>query len=715
MIRTDRLKRPTVVRWLRLVPPVGVLLASSSVLATSPDLSFLAADVNQDGSVDVLDFGLISGYFGDTEHDAFCTDGSHLSALDGDFDHDGDVDVFDIATFYAEFGETEENDLPAIPTITGVNIDVTTFDPDTFDFVAKEGSTTLMDNSGSVPNLWTAHGSSLEPDMTVETRDDGFDIDVVYDYSSGDPETDPTLNYGYLYLSGIKFATTMYVMQFGGGVAEEREVVLGQSQSNGTYAPGGKYAPLIAMRGTINGTEYVIGVAVEYAVLEYRHGLSMLVNGGNPCKLQIALNSSGSSDLDMQPGETHTYKIVVRFMKTADWDDPPQGESSEWDYANRKIDPDFLRLFRDYRRYFKKLYGDVQYTKDPRPVHQVVVAGGGNCTQDDFGFIRADTETSSNPVGKRLSDPYDDPPDPNTYYGWLAWIHYQLQPNEDNGFTRQMIWCPGGYACDSSYNYPFQFTSHWDCIAQGDTGHPIFDTLDDLNDWINDPNENRAIGFWWGRCVTPRYGWEPEVEQVFPLDQCDDAPADPDDVDSWDHTNGVCQDPDPEVVSHVALAFHELDGADDAGVSEIGLDDSREIPTADLYTWIRTMRDNYPQFRFITEPTAPDFINTIAPNFVRVVGDGQIDLRSSLLMAEFLNQGEETWGWFKHNEDYPEDWETTEGLQDAMVEYAGYGFCCVISRGTSPGNLNDPENSSYSLEDFNAADIYTSAIPSDLQ
>ena len=62
--------------------------------------SFLLGDLDLEGDVDVIDFGIFADHFGQT---------GNVGYLDGDLDNDGDVDTIDHGIFADHFGETGGN------------------------------------------------------------------------------------------------------------------------------------------------------------------------------------------------------------------------------------------------------------------------------------------------------------------------------------------------------------------------------------------------------------------------------------------------------------------------------------------------------------------------------------------------------------------------------------------------------------------------------
>ena len=253
---------------------------------------------------------------------------------------------------------------------------------------------------------------------------------------------------------------------------------------------------------------------------------------------------------------------------------------------------DWLRTLRPYRDYFRSLYGGVTYQRDPRPVAACEIAGTSSPTPD-------------NPRAFAYEDRRID------RWGWQPWIDV-MRAQRREGFGRFMLVAPTGlYQVNRSNNYPFQFTSGWRDVEKARTDLPRLATLG------SELGEG-GLGLWWGRSA-----------QV---------------MRSWDTPRAEILDPDDE--THRELAFRELNLAALLNVRVIGLDAFTEMPAWDGYRWLKQMRERYPDFKFIAEPLAPDFIHTLAGTYVYglrfdAVRDREPD--GPFRMADFLVPGHETW------------------------------------------------------------------------
>jgi len=709
------------------------MLASAVVCGWGPsfgadrpvDCVVWSADFNADGAVDGKDAAIFAAHFGETERSAWCEGpvGSrhHIGQHVGDTDRDGDVDVHDAAILAREFGGPPD---PPIPPIPGVSIR-SRCDGGLFVVDAQGDREFVIIDSSTVPQgaglIWwdyTRPATGLEPSFTIRSRPDGFDLIAEYRNDTAKVRTLGTIRIG-----GIPFVEGAGVeRKFGSGLWE-RPIESGVTHT--FYPSGGLYAPVYLARGRIGARddlsktrEYLIGISVQYPLLAYRHGVDFWMKrspDGASCGLDISLNNDndGSQVMDshpegdIHPGEVRVYTISVRIMAV------DAAASADGSDAS-------MRLFQEYRRYFKRLYGDVRYTRDPRPVNGYLMAGLAGATAENMGFNppRLNQAAGTPGVGGARNATRAE--------GWDAWIE-RFENAEARGFSRFMLWAPSGVAVNPactgpSVNYPFQFTSRWRAAAGNDPSNPILRTRDSMRTWAG--VVGREVGLWWGNSVRPVPWGTCDAPDVHRLDPCDDG-----DVSAVDIEMGTAK---------------TETGPYSIGVSAIGLDAFGIVQPDISYVWLRRLRERHPSMRFITEPVCFDVMHTLAPAFVGAYqqnGDGPVECRISgpHVMADFLNKGHETWAHIFQMPSTPDcaggAWRgstTQDRLKQLMADLARFGFVPVIAggppwedgdtgegmaqRATGPmgPNLFDQRDGRAPV-DFEAAATWETTVPPDLR
>ena len=631
---------PTPARRVAALALVGA--AWPALAATPPDLDPLREDLDADGRVTLADLGVFAANFGRSDDDR-CLDPLHagVAPSDGDADLDGDVDLEDFARLAARFGDTA----PPIPPVPGVALAVTPEGAALRVVDEFDGADAVIIDPNPGDALWRPRAGDgpahAQPAVDVRPRPDGFDLVYTYANNSGEPR-----RLGEIVLPGLRLGDAIAKREFSSDSRERiRELAGNRFRDRFHQYPGVKYAAATTLRAGVlaadgSTREYVVGVSLLYPVVEYRHAVQFSTHAeGGVWQFEASLNNPGRSnnvqrpenpDGYLRPGETRRYTLCVRVLCADAW----QG-----DHPN-----DYLRLFRDYRRHVKRLYGDVRYVRDERPMSAFQVSGNAECSPDNpYRF-------NQHPWGS-----------PDTV-GWVQ-VVFQLKDLERYGWRRFMLRKPSGFFCDNEThaNFPFQFTSNWQRIADSDPSRAIIATdLWRLECYTHShpvsynchPGTNRAIdlGLWWGRSV--------EVMDRWPTAKTDDRP--------------VIDPCDPALVG---AAFAELDGAAGVNATTIGLDAFSNMPPWDAWHWIRDMQDAYPSFHFLIEPATSDMLHVLAPMFVRAfaatAGAGD-PVGSPQAMADFLNPGHETHaGLFSSDDIAPSDY---QAVRAAMRDVASWGF-----------------------------------------
>jgi len=336
---------------------------------------------------------------------------------------------------------------------------------------------------------------------------------------------------------------------------------------------------------------------------------------------------SGRDDGRIHPGEKKSMRITVRFYRPLSWYEdisPTMTDSHRGTYLN---------LFRDYRRYFKKQYGDVQYDADGRPIMRV---DGGTAGQGST--LGVCDVSHNNPWGFAIGNgsSYNNFTELDDFYG-LGWDRYTsetvigvgvppfsthkgtFEVVRDRGFYRQIIVGPSGNICTQSpcpisdYNWPNQISTRWNQTAKAETpmgesyhDHPILTTLGALGDWIQrgvdlEEDEPREIGFWWGRATLPAHREFNDLTGCFNVVQ---------------ELLDITENSDTREAT-----LNDIDGMRDSGIYSLGLDASILLPVGDRYHWLQILRhdsrSNWVE-RFYTEFHAADFEHTLQPTYFQI-------------------------------------------------------------------------------------------------
>ncbi len=690
-----------VVVWL--VAGLGIVATNDSLASTPDDLAIAVGDVDLNGVVDAADAAICAANQGaHNDHgdptNEYCATGSYVTVLDGDVDRDGDVDATDLAIIEAHRGDHDATMAPL------AGVDVTgCLDPSARRFAMFDGERQLVGwtgNGADVRRLWS--GGSLPPTIEAQWLPDGVDLTYTYVNGSSIEEAHGTLAIG-----GFLFDGDVNVRTFEGDSAPTTVQLADWPEAVGSRAsiltgflyPRRKYAPVTTLEGEIDGVPYVIGVSVHYPVLEYLHNYNEVVEiyvseaGDTPEAAACLQDPQGAGQsywtLRISPNQgteewvrgqvqaraTQTYRVSIRVLRADDL------EGNEW-----------LALFRPYRRYFKKLYGDVAYERDREPIRQFTLSSLAGCD---------DMERSVD-WGVTVY-PFDDP----TGDVWTV-VRDDLYGSElDHGFRRHVLWRPSGTFCPpyDAENMPYPFTSNWERIArhvtpEGEdwTMHDVIDSQDSLRLWANERGQDRGVGLWWGRSMEPAvptpYAQTPHY--WLPIEIHDFDPCDPDDV---------------------ARGHVEIDGAGGIGATTIGLDFTNQVGSWHVYFWVRHLQGRH-AYRYCTEPLQSDFVHTIAPNyllFAELDGDGgehELTHDRHLLM-DFLNPCHETWAMIKRE---PGTSIPAASLVEAwMLTAASYGYTPLVSTNVEAPDLEAPMGAGVTRDDFLAGTPWTETVPAALR
>jgi hypothetical protein len=410
-------------------------------------------------------------------------------------------------------------------------------------------------------------------------------------------------------------------------------MISAEYQSPDYYGPGllypvHLYSPVFA----ISDPSGAVGISLMYPILDYKHNveLQFVSRGGGYATNGRAWEAYFRLKGDLPAGQTRRYRVAVRATP-----DP-----TEW-----------VRTLTPYRDFFRATYGDVRYTRDPRPVFGVSVADP-HCLSDNSpdGFCGR--------AGRR--------PD---QVGWAPTAQY-LRSANDMGYARVMFWKPSGiFRLHQDLNFPFQFMTHMNDVPA------LRASLDSLRAVST---SGLQMGYWWGNSVRVMRGWDDGRFEFF----------------------------DPANADHVDRALAEFDMAVGLRAQMIGLDAFVGIPDWDAYSWLRTLQQRAPNVKLLLERegSAPDLFNLVAPTWVN-----EPNLQTPRVLADFLVPGHES--WFGLQQFY---WDHLAQLRghalstaerNAEIErVAQLGYVPVLF-----------DNFPIRGRDFRAAESWLTTIPSDLR
>jgi len=492
--------------------------------------------------------------------------------------------------------------------------------------------------------------NALTPDMEVQFQPSGYDI--IYTFANPLPQPAPM---GELRLGILTLGTEIQARDF-----QETSELVDKSSSDGVKVliyPFHIYSPVAVLQND----DYVVGVSLQYPVLEYRHEARLAVRspggkyakglGGQGWGVEFRLSTIGDKPPEetklyhpgfVPPGEERTYVVSVRVEKNTD----------EW-----------IRTLVPYRNYFLSMYGGVDYERDPRPIVGWPLSSAGKTT-------------SYNPKGWNKTNDYH--PEKEGYELWAE--HFKSM----KGWPRTMVWAPTGlYKNNQQNNFPPQFTSPWLESPE------MMTALDPNVGLASIPASGKELGLWWGRSA-----------QI---------------ADKWD--DPVLEDFDPENPVHFERALLEIDLAASAGATLIGLDAfvHGRMPTWKQYDWIHFLKDRHPQIQFVAEPMTTDIIHNSIATQLRAhekqkskaqTPEDVYRLKHPHYLADFLNPGHETLAKFRYGE--LQQWfgvdVTQEMVEQDVASLAAMGYVPIFSPVDEP-----------LYQEHAAAESWFFSIPEDLQ
>jgi len=294
-------------------------------------------------------------------------------------------------------------------------------------------------------------GTPLVPTREMVASPNGFDIRLTYTNT-----TNAAQPLGGIQIADIRLAERVEVLDARHGT--DRWTVLDRSRDGLRTVTGGWPAELYSPVAVIRDANLIVGASVQYAALEYRHGVNITV-GPRPGEAGQTWAIWFDFPGQISPGQSRVYTLSVRLAS----------RSESW-----------LRTLVPYRDFFKATYGGVKYSRDPRPITAAGVA------------FEQDT-SPGNPRGFAYPNLR---PDIN---GWRPWAK-EITARRTLGYQRTMVWAASGvYAANKHRNYPANSLSPMDDI-------PVM--RNSKAELANAASPSMQIGYWLGSATRYETGWD---------------------------------------------------------------------------------------------------------------------------------------------------------------------------------------------------------------
>lgn len=437
-------------------------------------------------------------------------------------------------------------------------------------------------------------------------------------------DTNRVANLGTLQVPGLRLGRTLgtRMIDFDG---REQEIDMGNSSFY--FGPRRKWPDdgfgLYSPVTILRDNNLRLGMSVQYDVRDYKHVVAI--------RHTVPGGGLQSSGLNW----------MINFELNPEDDDFSEdgllqpGESRVYTVSLRAQtnaeQQRWTHVLEPYREFFEDTYGGAQYAINREPLVSIPIAITARISPTNpRGFT---------PTRARLDD-----------IGWSHTVE-RMQEFVDTGYSRFIVRAPTGlYANNRSNNFPFQFASAWDDIPRA------LETEHLLRNFANQPGIE--LGLWWGRAA-----------QV---------------MTSWDTPHYETLDTDEPALMQAAR--DEIDAATRAGAVIIGMDAVLLAEHWDLYEWFTEMRSVDADMTLAMEPFGPDFLHTLAANYVWAIRptdqgrEGELEVTRELELANYLIPGQETWAQIRSGdiaqrygyddmEDVPR-----QMIIDEVVRVANLGF-----------------------------------------
>lgn len=294
-------------------------------------------------------------------------------------------------------------------------------------------------------------GTPLVPTRELVSAANGFDIRFTYTNT-----TEAALPMGGIQIADIRLGERVEVLDARHGT--DKWSVLDRTRDAQRNVSGAWPADLYSPVAVIRDSDMIVGASVQYAAIEYRHGVSVTV-GSRPNEAGQTWAIWFDFPGQISPGQTRIYTLSVRLAS----------RSESW-----------LKTLVPYRDFFALTYGGVQYARDPRPITAAGIA------------FEQDT-SPGNPRGFAYPNLR---PDIN---GWRPWAK-EITARRTLGYQRTMVWAASGvYAANKQRNYPANALSPMDDIPA---------MRNSKAELANAASPSMQIGYWLGSATRYETGWD---------------------------------------------------------------------------------------------------------------------------------------------------------------------------------------------------------------
>lgn len=316
--------------------------------------------------------------------------------------------------------------------------------------------------SPGTQQLWSG-GAGLNIQTQLAPAANGYDMTYVISNPTGQSVPLPAP-----WIEGHHLQQSIEYLHFQFGTKWEGLVVppfsLAVTEQN--RYPRNRYAPVAVIRDS----QVAIGVSLQYPVLQYKHDVSPEFR--HYTYMDDVWAVFVGLDDNIGPGESRTYKLMVRFALAADW----------------------MHTLAPYREYLWSVYGDrAHYAQDLRPIHGRAMAAMAQIAPDNLrGYIT--TWEGGQPHRVDLD-------------GWEVEVNYVLNYLAGSGHKRLMMWTASGlYNQYTANNYPPQTLTEWSPPMMATDG-----------EWHRYQDAGIDLGFWHGRCAQIADQWNDPVLETFDL------------------------------------------------------------------------------------------------------------------------------------------------------------------------------------------------------
>ena len=445
------------------------------------------------------------------------------------------------------------------------------------------------------------YANAITPAITIEHHDE-LSYDITYTFKNVANKARPI---GRLEVGIFGLGERLRVLDHAGGMAW-RDIDHDDFEGFSWGYPGLAYSPvMVAMNQT-----HVVGVSLLYPVMDYKHDAAVRLHrvGGVFRGPRERLGWMISFDLNNIANSTARQQLIFGAMVQP-------GETRQYTLAVRAMarptatslstgTQEWLGVLEPYRAYFQSQYGGVTYDRRTEPV----MAWG--CADP----------TSISPTNRRGFGGLENRPDRVGFAPMADRI-----ARTQMGYDGVMVWTPSGlFAENQDLNYPFLFTAGW----------LDNEKLRTATDWIGFPavaRSGKQLGLWWGRAAQYMDRWDDDEAEFL----------------------------DPSNPQHMNMVHLQLDLAEQAGATMIGLDafTHERLPSWEQVDYLTSLQGRYPQMSFIVEPMCSDIVHRVAPTFVRAWQVRDESRREEDFhrvpvphyLSDLVLPGHETWAYFRYD------------------------------------------------------------------